>query len=180
MSGVPAPMPAPAVSRDEAKAYLRLDGTAEDALIDGLIASATRLCEAFTGQLLIARAVEDIVPGGTAWQRLSYTPVRTIGAIEALAIDGTAEALAEDGSASDIDANGDGWVRVVQAVAATRLRVSYEAGLASDAAGVPEPLKQGIVRLVAHLYAHRDAAGDAGPPAAVAALWRPWRRMRLA
>ena len=176
MSGVPAP----AVSREEAKAYLRLDGTAEDALIDGLIASATGLCEAFTGQLLIARAVEDIVPGGTAWRRLSCTPVRTIDGVVALAVDGTGEPLPEGGFATDIDANGDGWVRAAQAGAATRLRVSYEAGLASEAAGVPEALKQGIVRLVAHLHAHRDAAGDAGPPAAVAALWRPWRRMRLA
>jgi uncharacterized phiE125 gp8 family phage protein len=62
----------------------------------------------------------------------------------------------------------------------TAARVAVEAGLAEDWNGVPEPLRQGIVRLTAHLYAHRDAAGDAGPPAAVAALWRPWRRMRLA
>lgn len=40
-----------------------------------------------------------------------------------------------------------------------------------------EPLRQGIVRLVAHMHLHRD--GDQSPPAAVAALWRPWRRMRL-
>jgi len=30
------------------------------------------------------------------------------------------------------------------------------------------------------MFAHRDAPDDAGPPAVVAALWRPWRRMRLA
>jgi uncharacterized phiE125 gp8 family phage protein len=171
---------APAVARDDAKAYLRLDGTAEDALIDGLIASATRLCEAFTGQVLVARAVEETVRAGTAWHRLSSAPVRAIGIVEALAADGTAETLPEGAYTADIDANGAGWVRLEQAGGAGRLRVPYEAGLANDAASVPEPLKQGIVRLVAHLYAHRDAAGDAGPPAAVAALWRPWRRMRLA
>lgn len=43
---------------------------------------------------------------------------------------------------------------------------------------VPPPaVVQGIIRLAAHLYAHRD--DDAGPPAAVAALWRPYRQMRL-
>jgi uncharacterized phiE125 gp8 family phage protein len=170
----------PAASRDEAKAYLRLDGTAEDGLIDGLVASATQLCEAFTGQVLIARAVEEAVPAGGAWHRLSSAPVSAIEKVEALAADGSAEMLPKGAYTADIDANGAGWVRLERAGAAGRLRVTYQAGLASEAAAVPAPLKQGIVRLVAHLYAHRDAPGDAGPPAAVAALWRPWRRMRLA
>ena len=65
-------------------------------------------------------------------------------------------------------------------VAVARLRVGYHAGLAPDWPSLPEPLRQGIVRLVAHMFAHRDAPDDAGPPAVVAALWRPWRRMRLA
>jgi hypothetical protein len=42
------------------------------------------------------------------------------------------------------------------------------------------PLRQGVVRLAAHLYAERDGPELGGPPAAVTALWRPWRRMRLA
>ena len=82
--------------------------------------------------------------------------------------------------AIDIDASGDGWVRLTAPVATARLLVGYHAGLAADWPSLPEPLRQGIVRLVAHLFAHRDAPDDAGPPAAVAELWRPWRRMRLA
>jgi hypothetical protein len=35
------------------------------------------------------------------------------------------------------------------------------------------------VRLTAHLYTHRSLDGGAGPPAAVTALWRPWRRLGL-
>jgi hypothetical protein len=42
---------------------------------------------------------------------------------------------------------------------------------------LPPPVAQGVVLLIAHLFADRD--GTAAPPAAVAALWRPWRRMRL-
>lgn len=52
-------------------------------------------------------------------------------------------------------------------------------GLAEDWNGIPEPLRQGIIRLVAHLYTHRDDADAGPPPTAVAALWRPWRRLRL-
>jgi len=40
---------------------------------------------------------------------------------------------------------------------------------------VPEPMRQGIVRLVAHMFAHRDAADEGRPPAMVAA---PLTRIR--
>jgi uncharacterized phiE125 gp8 family phage protein len=88
-------------------------------------------------------------------------------------------ALPSGSYAVDIDAGGDGWVRVLEAGGATRVRVSGTAGLAVDENDVPEPIRQGVLRLVAHLFTARD--GDAGePPAAVTALWRPYRRMRLA
>jgi hypothetical protein len=51
--------------------------------------------------------------------------------------------------------------------------------MAADSNGVPEPLRQGIVRLTAHLFNARDGGGG-DPPAAVTALWRPFRRIRLA
>src|SRR3546814_2145352 len=86
------------------------------------------------------------------------------------------EPVSADNHAIDIDANGDGWVRMSSGPTTT-IRVRYQAGMAADWNGVPEPLRQGIVRLVAHMHLHRD--GDQSPPAAVAALWRPWRRMRL-
>ena len=80
----------------------------------------------------------------------------------------------------DIDAHAQGWVRVIQPGSAGRVRVSLSAGLSADWAGLPEPVRLGILRLAAHIHAHRDAADDVGPPAAVAALLRPWRRLRLA
>ena len=70
---------------------------------------------------------------------------------------------------------GCGWRQVKEG----RLLVSGTAGLASEPNGVPEPLRQGILRLIAHLFATRDGSGGE-PPAAVTALWRPYRRMRLA
>lgn len=169
----------PAVTIEEAKAYLRIEGAAEDAVLDGLAIAATGLCEGFTGQALIAREVRETVPASPEWRRLARTPVRSISGVEGLPAEGAAFALPTDAYAIDIDANGDGWVRVVRPGAAGRAIVTYEAGMAAESGGVPEPLRQGIVRLVAHLFTHRDAADGGGPPAAVAALWRPWRRMRL-
>lgn len=51
--------------------------------------------------------------------------------------------------------------------------------LAEDWAEVASPLREGIIRFAAHLYRDRDAASTREPPAAVAALWRPWRELRL-
>lgn len=158
------------VTVGEVRAYLRIEGEEEDATIAALIRAATGHCEAFIGQALIARAVRETVPVSSEWRRLSITPVRSIDGIGA---------LAPEAYAIDIDAHGDGWVRILSGGDATRLTVTYEAGIAVDWNGIAEPVRQGIVRLVAHLFTHRDAPDDGGPPAAVAALWRPWRRMRL-
>ena len=53
------------------------------------------------------------------------------------------------------------------------------APLADDWGEVAAPLKEGIIRFAAHLYADRGASALREPPAAVAALWRPWRELRL-
>ena len=163
------------VALGEVKAFLRIATSEEDALIAGFVRSASAACEAFTGLALVAREVrETVAPGG--WRRLATAPVRAIEAVAAVAADGAETALAPDGYRIDIDAAGDGWVRVM--ASEQRASVRYTAGLAADWNGLPEPLRQGIVRLAAHLYVARGEA-EAAPPACVAALWRPWRRLRL-
>lgn len=179
MGAVEAAADAAPASLAEAKAYLRIEAEDEDALIAGLIRAATGLCERFVGQALIARDAQEIVPASAAWRRLSLTPVIAIAGVEAIGADGAGVALPIEGYAIDIDGNGDGWVRLTIPSEATRVRVTYSAGMGDDWNFVPEALRQGIVRLVAHLYAHRDDPREAAPPACVAALWRPWRRMRL-
>jgi uncharacterized phiE125 gp8 family phage protein len=176
----------PEAALAEAKALLRAGDSGEDALIAPMLASAASLCERFTGQVLIARTFrETLGRAGThsvhnhGWRRLARTPVRSIGAVERLAADGVATPVPAGEYAVDIYANGDGWIRVD--LAAGRVRVSFEAGVGADWDGVPVALRQGVLRLAAHFYTYRtDAGAQAEPPAAVAALWRPWRRLRLA
>ena len=164
---------------DETKAYLRIAGDAEDALIGRLLAAAIGHGEGFTGQALIARTMRETIPAQGSWRRLARTPVGAIASVEGLPAGGAAFVLGVDAYAVDVDAAGDGWVRIAAAGTATRAKVQYSAGLAAEWSGLPEPLRQGIVRLASHLYTHRDAVDEGAPPAAVAALWRPWRRMRL-
>jgi uncharacterized phiE125 gp8 family phage protein len=169
--------PALTAAAAEAKTYLRVAGAGEDALIERLVASACGLCEAFTGRWLLARQGTETIFAGGSWQRLSATPVRAILGAEGVPAEGAPFALAAGAFAIDIDAHGDGWVRIIDAAPARRVRVQFEAGMAADWAGVPEPLRQGIVRLTAHLFTHRSDAREGAPPAAVTALWRPWRRL---
>lgn len=136
------------------------------------------LCEAFINQVLIARDFQLNLPASGAWERVPVAPVRAIAEIDGVTGDGSAAPLASDAYAFDIDSSGNGWVRVSQAGAATRVRVSGTAGIADDENGVPEPIRQGVLRLVAHMFTTRDGEGGE-PPAAVTALWRPYRRMRI-
>ena len=163
----------------EVKAYLRISGSGEDGLLEGLLKSATALCEQFVGQWLILGEERETVRADGGWQRLSATPVVAILGVDAVGPDGAAEALAVDGYSVDIDSAGDGWVRAWPLAGERVLAVRYRAGLAEDADGLPAPIRQGIVRLAAEHFSARGGE-VATPPAVVSALWRPWRRMRLA
>lgn len=170
--------PAMPVTLAEAQAFVRAETGEEEALIVGLIRSATEICEQFIGQWLMRRRFETRVSGSGQWQRLDVLPVCAIDEIRAVSADGSDRLLDPGDHVLDIDAHGTGWVRIAVRGDANHFRVAGEAGLASDPGDVPEALRQGILRLVAHMFANRDADGGA-PPAAVTALWRPYRRMRL-
>lgn len=172
-------MPELPVSLAELKAEARITTSEEDALLAGFVRAATELCEYFTGTLLVARPVSEILPTSSAWIRLGAAPVRAIEAVATLGPDSMETTLPAEDYAIDIDAAGAGWVRLIAARPERRLKVSYVAGLASEPNGVPEALRQGIARLALHSFARRDAAEPEAPPAAVTALWRPWRRLRL-
>jgi uncharacterized phiE125 gp8 family phage protein len=173
------PVSPPGDAVDEAKLFARIEGDEEDALIGSLIATAIRQCEGFCAQILLQRGFTQRLGVSHIWQRLAVTPVVSISSVMGVPATGAPFALPVEAYAIDIDANGDGWVRITSPGLATRIEVSGIGGLASAWGFVPEALRQGVLRLVSHLYAVRDASDDPGPPAAVAALWRPWRRMRL-
>lgn len=170
---------APGASLEELKAYLRIGGSGEDAVLEGLLRSATELCEQFVGQWLIARDARETVAGEGSWQRLSARPVLSVAGVDVIGEDGQAEAIPTGDYFVDLDAAGDGWVRARPGDGRGLIAVRYRAGMAEDVDGLPDPIRQGIVRLAAEHFAARSGE-TASPPAVVSALWRPWRRMRLA
>ncbi|RYD44885.1 MAG: hypothetical protein EOP63_03750 [Sphingomonadales bacterium] len=107
----------------------------------------------------------------------------TVGAdwfdgVTLLSADGNEAVLNEGDYRTAIGRNGTARVMVDRPGSATRACVAYRAGIASDANGIPEAIRQGILRMTQLLYDAPDGV-DASPPAAIAALWQPWRRLTL-
>jgi uncharacterized phiE125 gp8 family phage protein len=173
------PVSPPAEAVEAIKAYLRIDQDDEDSLTATLTATAIRHCENFCGMILFDRGFSDRHSVSSNWQRLALTPVGSVTLVNGIALAGAPFALPVTDYAIDIDHNRDGWVRVSQPGTALRIDVIGRAGLATDWGMIPEPLRQGIIRLVSHQLMFRDSFDDVGAPAAVAALWKPFRRMRL-
>lgn len=164
---------------DEAKTYLRIDGEAEDSALSALIGAAIEQCEAFIGRTALRRAMTETLIPSAAWQWLSPVPIRAITSASSLVIDGTTAFLNPTDYEVDLNADGRGRVRFLRSIAQGRVVMAFEAGGSGSWAGLSDSLRHGIVRLVAHYHAHRERADELGPPAAVAAMWRGERRIRL-
>jgi len=165
----------------ELKAWLAISSSAEDDALTAQLKAALEICEAFTGLMPLEAECEELLPASTAsWQFLVTRPVMAVTLVEGIPADGPRFALAADAHAIELDADGGARVRILRQGAAGRIAVTFTAGLAEEWADLPEALRQGAIRLAAHQYRSRDGEDDSpSPPAAIAALWRPWRRYRL-
>lgn len=174
----PAILPPAALA--ELKEWLGITTAQDDAPLAALLRAATEMCEDFTQALPLASTCEETLAPDGEWQALRTRPVQAITGVDALASNGVRGPLPAEAYDVELDAHGCGWVRVRRLQPAGRIVVRFTAGVAPDWASLPEALRHGIVRLAAHQHRQRDSDGkEPSPPAAVAALWRPWRRMRL-
>jgi uncharacterized phiE125 gp8 family phage protein len=167
----------------ELKDWLGLSTAADDAQLAALLKSALDFCEQFTGLMPLEQVCEDVLPVNAGWQNLSVLPIKAITAVEGIPAEGARFVLPVASYAIDLCADGTGRVRVISPGTAGRIAVRFTAGLTAAWPGLPESLRHGAMRLAAHQYRARESDGLAAaslPPAAVAALWRPWRRLKLA
>ena len=165
-----------AAALGEVKAALNLVSGSDDALLVIAIETALAAAEHFIGRVMIARDVIEWLPASAAWQSLGAAPVRSIGSVSLL-VDGAPLALAVADHAIDIDADATGWVRLVVPRRGV-IEVAYQAGWAEDWDALAAPIRQGAVLAAGHLYITRF--GPEPPPAAIEALWRPFRAATLA
>jgi uncharacterized phiE125 gp8 family phage protein len=161
------------VSLPEVQAYARVETGEEEALLAGLLRTASEMCETFLNQALLARNFEAVVRAGEGWTLLPIQPVRAITSVRRVA---GGEPLAAASYRCDIDYEGRGHVAGLPS--GETFAIAGSAGMALDGNGVPEPIRQGILRLAAYMFANRDGQiGDL--PKAVTALWRPYRKAGL-
>lgn len=91
----------PIVMMSEAQAYVRIETGEEEALLAGLIRTASSLCEAFINQVVVARDFELDLPATGNWERLPITPVRSMTAVETVGADGFVTPVDSSGYALD-------------------------------------------------------------------------------
>jgi uncharacterized phiE125 gp8 family phage protein len=171
----------PAEALDALNSWLASSSSAEDEALTAQLRAALEMCEAFTGLMPLEAECEELLPAApSSWQALATRPVQAMTAVEGIPADEPRFALAADAYAIELDADGGARFRLLRQGAAGRIAVSFIAGLAGEWGELPEALRQGAIRLAAHQYRSRDGEDDsASPPAAITALWRPWRRWRL-
>jgi len=174
----PALLPPSALA--ELKQWLGITTAHDDALLSGLLEAALDICEAFTGLMPLEVEAEEIQPRIGAWQSLATRPIQAIVSVDGIDADGQRMPLLSNEYELELNERGEGLVRVTKPSAPKRYAVRFIAGLTPDWESLPASLRHGIIRLAAHQHRERDARTSSPlPPASVAALWRPWRRMRL-
>ena len=157
-----------AVSVADAKLHLRVDTSADDALIEVMIQAATELAEQITGRAITRQTWEltlDAFPA-TCFA-LTRVPVASVTSLKYVDYDGTLQTLdaaqytlstADDyAPARVLPAYGCSWPSARSQADAVALR--YLAGYA-DAATVPESIKSWIKLQVGAMYENRESTTD--------------------
>ncbi len=172
------------VTLAEAKVFLQLDSSHDDALVVDLIRAATQSIEQITGRALILRSLRQTV---NAW------PDKGVFALQArpLALLSQIQYRDEAGVTSVIDP-ADYYVdpnrsRIIALSSfahfnfthpSAALLFDFDAGYGVDESFIPAPLRMALLIVVRDLYEHRGERGGALPLRAQALL-APFTEVRL-
>jgi uncharacterized phiE125 gp8 family phage protein len=177
------PPAAEPVTLDQAKAWLKVDTSDEDALISSLVSAARARAEWHTGRAFVTQS-------WTLWldewrepcAEIPLPPLQGVSSLTLYARDDSATVLGAGNYTVDA-ASQPGRVMLKQCVALANLRPINAAAIAFTAGyggadAVPGPISQAILEIAAVLYAHRG--DDAAPTPDVAlTLLAPYRLVRL-
>ena len=179
------------ISLAEAKAHLRIDGTAEDALIQSLVVTSRLHIEAALGLALITQSWSyflDRWPKAGRFQ-LPLRPVVAIAHVRVWSDEGISESL--DPASFLLDGHGmpprlvalSGTAEIAPMRAANGIEIGFTAGFGAAADDVPATIRHALLLLVAHWYENREpvqiGVGVNAVPAMVSELLAPYRRRRL-
>ena len=156
----------PAVSLADVKAQCRIDASAEDGLLELLIAAVQQACEDQLGRTLMAATWETVLAGFHVCAGgdlpLARPPVRSVVSVKFLDAAGVEQTL--DPAAYLLDnvshpprlvlAHDAAWPATPAVPNAVRVRFSAGYATPSD---VPAPVRQWLLLHIGHLYQNREA-----------------------
>jgi len=159
----PAELP---VTRDEAKLYARIDAdiTADDALIDSLINAATYHAEHHTDRALISQAWRLNLSSFPAEICLPKGKAISVDAIKYLDENGAEQTLDPGEYQTNLTDDTGGLIKLapdkiwpdIGADYYNPVRVEFTAGIAADAASLPDRVKVAIKTHITHMYEVRE------------------------
>lgn len=177
------PPAAEPLSLNEAKTYLRVDHSGEDALIQSLIGAARIEVEARTRRALVTQSWRIVLDGWPSIARIAspVLPLRAVIAARVRDANGDAETLDPEIFIADIAASVIAFDagRVVEpGQMAAGIEIDIEVGYGA-AADVPPPLVQAVRLLLARAYEYRDRAERDAMPEAIAETLARYRVVPL-
>jgi hypothetical protein len=187
----------------EAKSFLRIDTSDEDALINTLIGAARDFAEEYTGRTLINTTyklsldgfIEDQVPIKEGLYQAPYMnfykryiplarpPLSSVTSVKTFTDDDTESTFASSKYYVDTQRNpgrivlrdGETWPTDLRV--ANAIEITYVAGYGSATSDVPQAIKVGMREHITYLYEHR---GEVEPnlanfPILAKQLYQPYR-----
>lgn len=174
------------VSAAEAKAQLRVDHAAEDALISSQVVAARGHVERLTARQLITATWElrlDSFPADTCAIRIPKPPLQQVVSVKYVDADGVLQTLASTEYVVDAPVGptapwGRLWLEYLKTWPTVRdernaVRIQFKAGYGDAGAAVPQELRNAILLKVGALYANREP-GENDDQTLMALLW-PYR-----
>lgn len=167
------------VTLAEAKLHCRIDGTDEDAAINGFIAAATDYVEQYTGRSIMAQTWKLSQDAFEDSFRLPKGPVQSVSAITYYDASDALQTLPASNYTLDKESDPAWIVRNSEttwpetATGVNVVQVTYVAGYLT----VPASIKHAILLLVGDWYANRENTGSGmvEAPHAVTALLANYR-----
>jgi len=172
----------------EAKAFLRVEHDADDAIIASLIAAARGHVEALTRRALITQTWRFVLDAWPADGRIALRmgPLRAL--IAARVFDHANNASAIDVETFVVDAAANViaspcWSLPMPGRFTAGIELDVQLGYGANAADVPDALRHAVRMLIAHWYENRGLAAIGASvavlPAGAGALIAPYRMLSL-
>jgi len=168
----------------DAKAFLRVDHSDDDDLIEALITAARQMCEEYTRRILVTTTIDEYFDKfpTNRWNNLSNLiylsrgPVASITSVSYVDEIGSSVTISTDAYVNDLISEPAriqsvaGWFAAAGVV--NQVIVRYVVG--TDVSAIPKPLIQGMMLVISDLYDQRNDRVKQLPTASEY-LWNPYR-----